>query len=203
MDLWPDRCRRQATNEPLAARPRSTRSSRDRSKSRRPHRETAALGPTTNLATTTPVLRHQRRSAGCLAYPPTPEADEPRDEQGNSAAVPGAERAGAAVRGAGVRRTPAPRPPAQRDRIQRTECDGGTGSSSCRCAIYRKAPIGSWWGQARPAARSTWRSAACVGVRKCSAAARYVLQDVHICTFGPSGPIKTQLAAAASTRSPE
>ena len=25
-------------------------------------------------------------------------------------------------------------------------------------------------------------------MRKCSAAARYVLQDVHICTFGPPGP---------------
>ena len=25
-------------------------------------------------------------------------------------------------------------------------------------------------------------------MRKCSAAARYILQDVHICTFGPSGP---------------
>ena len=25
-------------------------------------------------------------------------------------------------------------------------------------------------------------------MRKCSAAARYVLQDVHICTFGPFGP---------------
>ena len=25
-------------------------------------------------------------------------------------------------------------------------------------------------------------------MRKCSAAARYILQDVHICTFGPPGP---------------
>ena len=34
-------------------------------------------------------------------------------------------------------------------------------------------------------------------MRKCSAAARYILQDVHICTFGPPGPTTWRKATRA------
>ena len=39
------------------------------SKSHQLDRELSALGPTTNLTTTAPILLQQRRSAGCFSYP--------------------------------------------------------------------------------------------------------------------------------------
>ena len=40
-------------------------------------RELSALGPTTNLTTTAPILPQQRRSAGCFSYPSRP-GENPR-----------------------------------------------------------------------------------------------------------------------------